>query len=185
MSGHNKFSKIKHKKAATDAVKSKVFSMMARMITIKSKEVGGDANHPSMRTLIEKARKVNMPKDKIDKAIKKGVEAGGEGYNEVVFEAFGPGGTAILVEGITDNNNRTSQEIKFIFTKHGLSLGAPGTSAWAFLKVGDEDGSKVWRASNPIELSKDDANKLDKLIESLEEHEDIKKVYTNVTNENI
>lgn len=177
MAGHNKFSKIKHKKAASDAKKSKMFSMYARMITIKSKEVGGDTSHPALRAIIDKAKKENMPNDNIDRAVKKGVGGDSGNLSEVMYEAYGPGGTALLIEGITDNNNRTNQEVKHALTKMGYSLGAPGSASWAFTKM-EEDGEQVYKPQTPTELSDDDVNKLEKLVDALEELDDIKTVYT-------
>src|SRR5690348_1557363 len=108
MSGHNKWSKIKNKKAVTDAKKSKVFSMFAKMIAVESRKAKGDKNSPSLRAVMERARAVNMPNDNIDRAVAKG--AGGDGGNleEVLYEAYGPGGAALIIEGITDNKNRTT-----------------------------------------------------------------------------
>ena len=173
MSGHNKFSKIKHKKAATDAKKSKVFSMHARKIATAVKDANGDPTSPTVRAAVLRARSDSMPNENIERAIKKG--AGGEAgdYRPVLFEGFGPGGVAVLIEGLTDNNNRTSQEVRHVFTKAGLSLGAPGSAKWAFQK-----GADGWEALTKIELEEEDIEKLAYLIEELEDHDDVSAVWT-------
>jgi len=180
MSGHNKWSKIKHKKAATDAKKSKIFSMLARQITIESKMAGGDTNSPSLRAIMDKAKKENMPKDNIERAVAKGAGAGAESYEPVLFEAFGPGGTALIIQGITDNTNRTSSEVKHIFSKAGYSLGAPGSAAWAFTK-GEENGNIVWTPNQTVDLNDSDLESLEKLVNTLDEHDDVQDVFTNAS----
>jgi len=178
MSGHNKFSKIKHKKAATDAKKSKIFSMYARLITIASKEAGGDVSSASLRTVIDKAKRANMPNDNIDRAVKKGVETGGDAFSELTFETYGPGGVGVVISGITDNNNRTSQEIKHLLSKNGYTLATPGSVTWAFTSSRDEEGTK-WEATSTVTISDEDKEKLAKLLDTLDEHEDIKQVFSN------
>ncbi|NCN52731.1 YebC/PmpR family DNA-binding transcriptional regulator [Candidatus Parcubacteria bacterium] len=173
MSGHNKWSKIKHKKAATDAVKSKVFSKHAALIAMESRKAGGDTSAPGLIAAIERAKKDSMPKDNIDRAVAKGGGAGGAALEEVTFEAFGPGGTALIITAVTDNNNRTAPEIKHIFSKAGYELGAPGSSLWAFTKT-----SERYVPNMPIELSDNDGEKLAELIEKLEEQDDVQEIYT-------
>ncbi|HEY4506448.1 MAG TPA: YebC/PmpR family DNA-binding transcriptional regulator [Candidatus Paceibacterota bacterium] len=180
MSGHNKWSKIKHKKGAEDAKKSKVFSMLARTIAIESKAAKGDANSPRVRAVVEKARKSNMPKENIERAIAKGAGTGGEAYEAVRYEGYGPGGVALIVEGITDNPNRTSQEIKHIFTKRGYALGTPGSAAWAF-EHKEVEGSISWVPNSTIPLSDEDGEKLGVLVDELDEHNDIENVFTNAS----
>lgn len=174
MSGHNKWSKIKHKKASSDAKKSKIFSMYSRLISIESKASGGNTDSPGLRSAIDQARAVNMPKDNIERAIKKGAGAGGENYEQVVYEAYGPGGVAMIIEGITDNTNRTTPEIKHLLSSNSYALGAQGSATWAFEKKEGE-----WIANTKTPLSDDDSEKLSNLIEQIEEHDDIKKVFTN------
>ena len=175
MAGHNKWSKIKHKKALTDAKKSKVFSKFVKLIKVESKEAGGNTDSPGLRAAIDKAKAENMPSSNIEKAIAKGKAGEGEAMEHVTFEAYGPGGSAIIIEGLTDNNNRTAPEIKHILTKRGLQLAAPGSATWAFEKVDGE-----WQAKTPHEVSPEDLEKLEGLIEELEDHEDVQGVYTNV-----
>lgn len=173
MSGHNKWSKIKHKKAATDAVRSKIFSKHSSLITMESKRAGGDINSPGLAAAIERAKKDSMPKENIDRAVAKGSGVNGVNLQEVLFEAYGPGGTALLITAITDNNNRTSQEIKHIFTKSGFQLGAPGSAMWAFTKVDSE-----YKPNTPLEISDEDGEKLANLLEQIENLDDVQDVFT-------
>jgi len=173
MSGHNKWSKIKHKKAATDAVKSKVFSKHSALITMEVKKAGGDVSSASVLAAIERAKKDSMPKDNIEKALQKGSGAGGAMLEEILFEGYGPGGVALMIEAVTDNNNRTAPEIRHIFSKAGLELGTPGSAAWAFTKT-----SEGYVPNNPMELDDDTGEKLADFIEKLEEQDDVTNVYT-------
>lgn len=138
MSGHSHWAGIKHKKAANDAKRGKVWSKLARMVIVAAKAGGGDpAQNLTLRYAIDKAKAANMPKDTIEKAIKKGTgEAGGVHYEEVLYEGYAPGGIAIMIEGLTDNRNRTGPEIKKIFERRGGSLGASGCVNWMFKKKG-------------------------------------------------
>ena len=138
MSGHSHWSTIKHKKGTADAKRSKVFSKFAKEITIAARDGGGDLNfNPRLRMVIEKARSENMASDSIDKAIKKGTgEIKGEALEEFLFEAYGPGGTAILIEGITDNINRTVPELKQILLKNNGKMVEAGAVRWMFNKKG-------------------------------------------------
>ena len=138
MSGHSHWAGIKHKKAVVDAKRGKAWSKLARMIIVAAKTGGGDpATNLSLRYAIDKAKAANMPKDTIEKAIKKGTgELEGVNFEEVLYEGYGPSGVAIMVEALTDNRNRTTPEIKRIFEKHGGSLGTSGSVAWMFNKKG-------------------------------------------------
>jgi YebC/PmpR family DNA-binding regulatory protein len=139
MSGHSKWSSIKHKKGAADAKRGQLFTKLARAITVAARDGGGnpDAN-PALSLAIQKARDASMPKDNIQRAIDRGTGAGADAaaIERVVFEGYGPGGAAILVEALTDNRNRTSAEVRHAFTKHGGNLGEPGSVAWIFEKRG-------------------------------------------------
>ncbi len=174
MAGHNKWSKIKHKKAATDAQKSKIFSKLARLIANESKKVMGDKDAPSLRAVIEKARAANMPKDNIERAIAKGAGAGANADEEVIYEFYGPGGVAVIVYALTDNKNRTTPEIKHILSKRGFDLATPGSASWAFSKEGTE-----YQANSFVELSDEDKEKLQELLEVLDEHDDVQEIFTN------
>jgi YebC/PmpR family DNA-binding regulatory protein len=139
MSGHSKWSSIKHRKAAADAKRGKAFTKLARAITVAAREGGGDPDsNPALATAVQKARDLSMPKDNIQRAIDRGTGEGSEGeaIERVVFEGYGPGGVAILAEALTDNRNRTSAEVRHAFTKHDGSLGEPGSVAWIFEKRG-------------------------------------------------
>ncbi len=138
MSGHSKWANIKHKKAAADAKKGKVFSKLAREITISVRQNGADvSSNLGLRTLLLKARGVNMPADNIDRAVKKGTgELQGERLEEIMFEGFFPGGVAIVVQALTDNRNRTVAEIRHIFTKFGASLAGQGQVMRSFPRRG-------------------------------------------------
>ena len=174
MSGHNKWSQIKVKKGKEDAKKSKIFSMYARIVTVESKKAKGDRNMPGLRTAIERAKSVNMPNDAIDRAVAKGVGGQGGEMEEVLYEAYGPAGVAFILEGITDNKNRTTQEIKHLLSQHGGSLGAQGSAAWAFQK-----SAEGWVAQTPMDVPDSSIESIQNLIEALEEHEDIKSVSHN------
>ncbi len=236
MSGHSKWATIKRDKAKTDAARGKLFSKIAREITIAAKIGGGDpSGNPRLRLAIEKARSANMPKDNIQRAIDKGV-GGGDSSNieEIVYEGYGPAGVAILVEVMTDNKNRTLGEIQNIFSKNGGNMGKAGCVSWQFTKYGvisidkgkvdieklifdaieagaedvSEDENSIEIKTKPenfenvqtilknknyvfssseitlvpnvtINVTGDDARKLLKLVETLEDHDDVQNVYSN------
>ena len=138
MSGHSKWSSIKHKKAAKDAKKGKLYTKLIKEITVAARMGGGDINaNPRMRTAILTAKAASMPAENIDRAIKKGTgELEGVSYEEINYEGYGPGGTAILVHVLTDNKNRTVSEIRRLFTKYGGNMGESGCVAWMFDKKG-------------------------------------------------
>ncbi len=138
MSGHSKWSTIKHKKAAQDAKRGKIFTKLIKEITVAARLGGGDpAANPRLRAAIDAAKAQNMPKNNIERAVKKGTgELEGVSYEEVTYEGYGPGGVAVLVETITDNRQRTVAEVRHIFAKRGGSMGEPGSVAWIFEKKG-------------------------------------------------
>ena len=138
MSGHSKWSTIKHKKAAKDAKRGKLFTKLIKEITVAAKLGGGDINaNPRLRTAVVTARQNSMPTDNIERAIKKGTgELEGVTYDEITYEGYGPGGAAVLVMAMTDNRNRTVADIRRLFTKHGGSMGESGCVAWMFQKKG-------------------------------------------------
>jgi len=138
MSGHSKWAGIKHRKAAQDAKRGKLFTKLIREITVAAREGGGNPDtNPRLRTAIERARDANMPQDNIEKAIKRGTgELPGVNYETCIFEGYGPGGVAIMAEALTDNKNRTSAEIRNIFSKKGGNLAGSGSVAWVFNKKG-------------------------------------------------
>jgi YebC/PmpR family DNA-binding regulatory protein len=138
MSGHSKWSSIKHKKGAKDAKRGKLFSKLIKEITVAARMGGGDINaNPRLRTAVTTARENSMPNDNIERAIKRGSgELEGVHYEEVSYEGYGPGGVAIMANVLTDNRNRTVSEIRRVFEKHGGSMGAAGCVAWMFHKRG-------------------------------------------------
>ena len=236
MSGHSKWSSIKHRKGAADAKRGKLFTKLARAITVAAREGGGnpDAN-PALSLAIQKARDASMPKDNIQRAVDRGTGAGADAdaIERVVFEGYGPGGAAILVEALTDNRNRTSAEVRHAFSRHGGNLGEPGSVAWIFDKRGvvvvdgerygeddviaaidagaddvEEDGGMLRVISDPgalgdvrealesagveiqsadvamepksvVEIGEGDARGLLRLLDSLEEHDDVNEVHAN------
>ncbi len=182
MSGHNRWSKIKHKKGASDAKKSKVWTKLIKEITVSARS-GGDPNgNPRLRTAIDKARTQNMPNDTIDRAIKKGTgELGNVVYEEFNFEAYGPGGTAILMEIMTDNRNRTTGEIRSTLTKNNGNLGSSGSVAYLFKKLGvvayeasAVDENKVTDLA--IELGADDVKTEDDMVTVITEPKEFERI---------
>ncbi len=129
MSGHSRWSTIKHKKGATDAKRGKLFTRLIKEMTVAARQGGGDINgNPRLRAAVNEAKANNMPKDTIERAVKRGSgELEGASYEEITYEGYGPGGVAIIVEALTDNSHRTTPEIRHIFEKNGGNLGAPGS----------------------------------------------------------
>lgn len=177
MSGHNKWSQIKHKKDITDAKKSKIFSKLVRFISVEAKLAKGDMNAPGLRSAIEKAKKVNMPSENIERAIKKASETGIQ-MESITYETYGPGGVGIIIETLTDSKNRTAQDIKHMLSKNGFALGGIGSVAWSFAKEKTPEGI-IWKPNMFIPVSDENLELLDKLIEELEENDDVQDVYTN------
>jgi YebC/PmpR family DNA-binding regulatory protein len=172
MAGHSKWAKLKHVKGKTDAQKSKLFSKLVRFITIESKKAKGDRTAPGVRAAIDKARAANMPNDNIERALAKA--EGGAEMEQVVYEAYGPGGCALVIEGYTDSRNRTSAELKHLLSLHGGTLANPGAAMWAFTKNAEGKLEPI----SPVELSDEDAQKMAGLSDALEEHDDVSEVYT-------
>ena len=174
MSGHNKWSKIKRQKEKTDSQKSKIFSKMVKLITVEAKKAIGNLNSPGLKSAIEKAKSMNVPSDNIERAIKKYSDGGAE-MESIVYESYGPGGCAMVIEALTDNKNRASQEIKAILAKHGFSLAGIGSATWAFRHNPDRE----WTATSIITLSDEDGEKLSQLVDELEESDEVQDVFTN------
>ncbi|MDR1082030.1 MAG: YebC/PmpR family DNA-binding transcriptional regulator [Deltaproteobacteria bacterium] len=137
MSGHNKWSTIKYKKGAADAKRGKLFSRLIKEITMAAKDGGDPGGNPRLRTALAAAKLANMPKDNIDRAIKRGTgELEGANYEQLFYEGYTPGGAAVLVEVLTENKNRAASEVRHTFSKYGGNLGEPGSVAWNFTKKG-------------------------------------------------
>ncbi len=164
MSGHNKWSTIKHKKGAADAKRGQVFTKLIKEITVAARLGGGDPDgNPRLRTVVDKAKAENMPKDNIERAIKKGTgELEGVTYEEITYEGYGPGGVAVLVEVMTDNRNRTVSDVRSVFTKANGNMGETGCVSWIFSKKGlivfsgGTDFDKLFEAA--IEAGADDVS---------------------------
>ena len=187
MSGHNKWSTIKHKKGAADAKRGRIFTKLIREMTMAAKQGGGaPESNPRLRKAIDDAKAVNMPADNIKRAIQRGTgELPGVSYEEVTFEGYGPGGTAVLIEALTDNKNRTLPEIRTIFSKHGGNLGEAGSVRFLFQKMGyiaiekskaDEDA--VMEAA--IEAGADDVETTDQYHEVKTSPENFEAVKTHL-----
>jgi YebC/PmpR family DNA-binding regulatory protein len=236
MAGHSKWANIKHKKAATDKKRAKIWTKLIREVTVAAKEGGGNADmNPRLRLALDKANGANMPKDTIKRAIERGAGgADGESYDEIRYEGYGPGGTAVIVDCMTDNRNRTASEVRHAFSKHGGNLGTDGSVAYLFSKQGiisfgpgadedaimeaalevgaedvvsNDDGSVdviatpeafevvkqaivkagmtpdnaevTFSASTFAELDQETAEKLLRLVDTLEDLDDVQDVYSN------
>ena len=236
MAGHSKWANIKHKKAANDKKRGKIWTKLLREVTVAAKEGGGEIEmNPRLRLAVDKANGANVPRETIDRAIKRGAGAGeGENYDEIRYEGYGPGGTAVIVDCMTDNRNRTASEVRHAFTKHGGNLGTAGSVAYMFNKEGmlnyppgadedaimeaalesgaedvvvNDDGSidvlttpeefsqvkdamiaagyqpdnaeVTFSASNSAELDQETAEKLLRMVDALEDLDDVQEVYTN------
>lgn len=175
MSGHSKWANIKRQKGANDAKKSKIFSKLTRAITVAAKQGGGDVDaNPTLRVAVEKAREARMPKDNIDKAIAKGTGSGSsETFYEVIYEGYGPSGEAFYITALTDNKNRTVAEIRNIFSKFGGSLGGAGSTSYIFMPDPTNPTFSLDISDTSL------ANKLVKLLEELEDQDDVQDVYFN------
>ena len=174
MSGHSKWAQIKRQKGVEDSKKSKVFGKLGSLIATEARKANGDVNSPGLRMLIEKAKKENMPKDTIERAVKKGAGGEAETMEMLTYEGYGPGGCALIIEAFTGNRNKAAQEIKHILAKNGGSLAAQGAASWAFTKTNDE-----WLPNMTIPLSDDDGAVLSATIEELEANDEVQDVYTN------
>ena len=175
MSGHSKWSQIKRQKGVTDAARSRVFARYARLITLESKKANGVLTAPGLASAIARAKAANMPKDNIERAIAKGASKDSGNLERVVYEAYGPGGVAILVDAFTDNKNRTTQEVKHLLSKLGAELANPGAASWAFTKTGD-----AHTPNEPlVEITEADEDRLGAILEALDAHDDVQQAFTN------
>ncbi|HUO50396.1 MAG TPA: YebC/PmpR family DNA-binding transcriptional regulator [Candidatus Paceibacterota bacterium] len=174
MAGHNKWAQIKRQKGAADAAKSNLWGKIGKRIAVESKKANGDVTLPNLRSIIETAKKANMPKDTIERAVAKGISADASALEQITYETYGPGGAAIIIETVTDSRNRTAQEIKHLLSKNGLALAAPGSASWAFEKTADG-----WSPKTTVPLSEADNEALLKILEEIDNHDDVENVYTN------
>lgn len=174
MSGHSKWSQIKHKKAANDQKRSSIFSKLLRVISVAAKEESDPQFNPSLRSAIEKAKAANVPMDNIERAIKKSSEQ--SDVDTLLIEAYGPHSIAILIHALTDNRNRTVSELKKIITDKGGKWADPGSVMWAFEKDGVE-----WKPKFPQELSENQEQDVLSFLEVLDDHPDVSDMYTNTS----
>ncbi|MGA1046897.1 MAG: YebC/PmpR family DNA-binding transcriptional regulator [Minisyncoccia bacterium] len=177
MAGHNKFSKIKHKKAATDKLKAQNFSKVVKLIQIAARKGSTDpAMNPELRLALEKAKEVNMPKDNITRILEKAANTNGQ---VIMYEAFGPDGVGILIKTYTDNPNRTVADLRHLLSKNGGSLGASGSVIWMFEEITRDQEYKV---NIPIEISSETQDKFYNLLEIIEELDDVEEIWTTTFN---
>ncbi|MBI2474424.1 MAG: YebC/PmpR family DNA-binding transcriptional regulator, partial [Candidatus Taylorbacteria bacterium] len=170
---HNRWKQIKERKGKTDSQKSKAFSRYAKLITIEAKKSGGNKDVPGLKAVIERARKENMPNDNIERAIKKSKEAGAA-MEYIVYEAYGPGGVAIIIETLTDNRNKAAQEVKIALGKHDIELASPGSAMWTFKKE-----NNTLTPTTHVTLSDLDLAALEKIVDELENCDEVQEVTTN------
>lgn len=177
MAGHSHWAGIKHKKEVTDAKRGKVFSKLLKAVSVAARSEPNPDFNPRLRTAITKAKDAQVPVDNIERAIAKASQASEE-LEELLFEAYGAGGIAILIEAVTDNRNRTVQEIKKILGDHGAKWATPGSVQWAFELRASEDGTG-WEPKFPADVSAEDAEALRTLVAALDDHDDVQRVSVN------
>ncbi len=177
MSGHSKWSTIKHKKALTDTKRSKVFSKITSLITIAARKGGDPDKNPNLRTMIENAREVNVPKENIERAIKRGTgEIAGTALEEVIYGAFAAGGAVVLITAITDNKNRTLADVKKILSDHSAKFAELNSIQWMFRREGAD-----WVPNNPMKIEGENIKKeLESLCEALDDQQEVTEIYDNI-----
>ena len=182
MSGHSHAKKIKHQKELTDQKRGTIFSKVTRLISVAVKESGPNPEiNAKLRMAIEMAREARMPGENIDRAIKKGTgELAGENLESVIFEAYGPGGVAIIIEGITDNKNRTLGEVRQILNQNNGKLVGEGGVRWMFERKSQKPGSLEWIPKQEMEVSEKDKKDCEKLFEALDENDAVQEIYSNI-----
>jgi YebC/PmpR family DNA-binding regulatory protein len=187
MAKHSHWAKIKYKKAIADKAKGQIFSKLVREIVIAVREKGADPNfNPRLRLAIEKAKSYRLPAENIERAIKRGAglsQEDKENLEEIVIEAFGPSGLAIIIEAITDNKNRTINEVKQILAKYKAKMVPEGSAKWLFeRKINEETKSLEWVAKNEIDLDEKTRKEIEALFEELDNNEDVQEIYSNLKN---
>jgi transcriptional/translational regulatory protein YebC/TACO1 len=173
MSGHNKWSKIKVKKALSDGKKSKIYTKMAKLIGMEIKKANGDRNAANVVAAVRRAHEASVPNENIERALKKNDNA--TEMEAITYEAYGPGGVAIIIDVLTDNRNKAAGEVKHILSGNGSALAAPGSASWAFTKNMEEG----WVPNMTVPISEEDGSKLEAIIEELEDNDEVQEVYTN------
>lgn len=172
MSGHSKWSKVKNRKAVTDAVKNKINTKMAKLISVAIKMANGDVKSANVQAAVKKARENNVPNENIERALKKNNDSAQ--MESIMYEAYGPGGVALMIEALTDNRNKAAGEVKHILVEHGSALAAPGSASWAFTKT-----AEGYMPNTMAPISEEDGAKLDTLIEALEDNDEVQEIWTN------
>jgi YebC/PmpR family DNA-binding regulatory protein len=172
MSGHSHWAGIKHKKEITDAKRGKTFSKLLKAISIAARTEPNPDFNPRLRTAVMKAKEAQVPLDNIERAIARASQSA-EALEELLYEAYGPGGAGMMIEVVTDNRNRSTAEIKKMLADHEAKWATPGSVQWSFEQTDGE-----WRTKFPQELSPDDTQKLAQLIDALENHDDVQRVIT-------
>lgn len=180
MSGHSKWSQIKHRKGVTDQKRGQLFSKLLSAVAVAARANPNPQFNPRLRAAIDKAREHNVPNDNIERAVRRASEAG-EGLEEIILEAYGPGGAALLIEAVTDNRNRTIAEVKKILSAGGGKWAEQGSVRWAFEQTSDgASGGRIWRVKFTQAIPDDARKKLDDLIQILEGLDGIERVYSNL-----
>lgn len=179
MSGSNRWSKIKRKKKKNDKQRSKKFSKLVQKIQNEARRCDGDRDDPGLQQAIEEAKEADMPKDNIEDAIERATTEA-DGSEEITYEAYGPGGSQLVIEAETDNRNKSAAEIRHILDEHGHDLAEPNAVIWAFAKSHDDDGYREWTPETTMKLSNDNKDKLQAIIDELEDNPEVRKVFTNV-----
>jgi YebC/PmpR family DNA-binding regulatory protein len=177
MSGHSKWAQIKRKKEITDKKRGQIFSKLLKAISIAAQKDPNPSYNPSLKAAVDRAKEANVPQENIERAIKKSSEA--KNFKEVLFEAYGPEGIAILIQAHTDNSNRTVAEVKKILNDHDSKWANPGSVIWSFEKT--EDG---YQSKFPQNISKGIQEKIIKLMEALDDQDDVTEIYTSANIEN-
>lgn len=175
---HSQWEKKKYKKANESNKISKIYSKLVRLITTEAKLSGGNREAPGLKQAIAKAREVDMPMDNIDRAINKASEQSAN-MEQMTYEAYGPGGVGIVIDALTDNKNKAAQEIKHILSKNGFALAGPGSVTWGFTREQTPEGV-IWKPTQMVEIQEADAEILGKLVDELEENDEVQDVFTNL-----
>lgn len=179
MAGHSHWKQIQHKKGATDQKRSQLFSKLLNAISVTARKDSNPQFNPGLRTAIEKAKENSVPQENIERAIKKAT-SNQEQLEELIIEAYGPGGTALIIEVITDNKNRSIAEIKSVFKNNEAKWAEPGSVRWIFTQNNEV---QEWRPKFTQNINEEDKKKLQNLIEQLENHDNVQKVYSNASSE--
>jgi YebC/PmpR family DNA-binding regulatory protein len=179
MSGHSHWAGIKHKKEITDKKRAKIFSKSLKLISAAAHAEPNPNFNPRLRTAVAKAREAGVPADTIERAIKRAADPA-EKLEELLYEAYGPGGAAILMTAISDNRNRTAQEIKIVLRDHGGKWAESGSVQWAFELANVNGGGTEWIAKFPQDIPDEEKQNLFDLLEALEENDDVQSVHTNI-----